>query len=255
MMQEIALRLREVPLFDGIGAAALEELAARAIPRALARGALLFRKGETCEGLHVVLEGRLKVYCTTASGREQVLHRVGAGEVVTELPLFDGGPYPASARAMVDSTVLFLPREAVERLRREHPELVRAAVRDLGRGIRRLMDVVEKVTLKDTRARVATALLERASASDALRDGGAFELGLTQEELARALAVTRESVARSLSDLRRTNVVAQRGSHVRIVSVTALAAAADGPVEELAGARARMKRLGAYKVVVQGPCC
>ncbi len=245
--------LRGVRLFAGLDEDVLGEVAGRGVTRRVRRRALLFRKGDACRGLHVVLEGRVQIYTSAPDGREQVLHRIGSRQAVTELPLFDGAPYPANARAVADGRVFFLPAEAVDDLCRAHPELLRVVIADLGRSIRRLTQLVEKVSLKDVRARVATAVLEQATAADALLDGGSFDMPMTQEELAQGLAVTRESVARALAGLRRSRVLEQQGRTVRIVSVNELVAIAEGTP---APARSAVRqRLGGYAVALEGPCC
>lgn len=251
----LAAQLRGVPLFSALPEATLAELADAGVPRVLHRRASLFRKGDACRGLHVVLEGRVEIYASAPDGREQVLHRIGARQAVTELPLFDGATYPASARAATHVRVLFIPAPTVDRLFDTHPELLRSVIRDLGRSIRRLTRLVEKVSLKDVRARVATALLEQASGAGAA-EGDAFRMAGTQEQMANALGVTRESVARALAKLRRTDLIAQDGREVRILDVAQLAAIADGHPQATAtrGGAPKSDRLGAF-VALDGPCC
>src|SRR5690606_8112575 len=138
-----------------------------------------------------------------------------------EVPLFDGGPYPASARADVDSRILFLPLNDFQWLYRHHPEIADSVIQELGRRLRRMVRLVEKISLRDVPSRVAMTLLEYAE-----RQGGSgeleFELPRTQEELAAELATTRESVARALSQLRKSGAIAQKGSHVRVLDLRRL---------------------------------
>ncbi|HEX7117939.1 MAG TPA: Crp/Fnr family transcriptional regulator [Longimicrobiales bacterium] len=220
--------LQGLAIFRGLSESALDEVARRTVTRTLPRNALLFRRGEACHGLYVIVEGRVKVYRASPDGREQVLHIEGAGEAVAEVPLFDGGPYPASARALEDTRVLFLPRDAFQWLYQHNPEIADAVIRDLGRRLRRLVGLVEKVSLKDVHARVAATLLEFAEAAGAAHDGGTFTVPRTQEEMAAELATTRESVARGLAKLRREGAIAQEGARVRILSVERLGTAARG---------------------------
>ena len=256
---ELAAVLRSVRLFAQVPEEELLELARHAVAREISARGLLFRRGEPCRGLHVVLSGRLEVYTSSPDGREQVLHRIGAPQAETELPLFDGASYPASARAATPARVLFIPGDAVERLCLAHPEMLRTVVADLGRSIRRLTRLVEKVSLKDVRARVATALLEQAAAQGGPVEGRAFSLAWSQEQMANALGVTRESVARGLARLRREGVIEQSGRGVRILQLTEIAAIADGA----SGARVGggdspgwgRERLGPYRVALDGPCC
>lgn len=228
-MTERALEvLKRLPLMAGLSDEALAEVSGRTVERTVRRGAFLFRKGEACHGLYVVLEGRIRIYRASPLGQEQVLHVEGPGETVAELPVFDGGRYPASARALEKSRVLFLPRGAFQWLYQNNPEIADAVIRTLGRRLRRLVGVVEKVSLKAVPARVAAALLEYAESANAARDGGAFRVPRTQEELAAELATTRESVARALARLRREGTISQEGARVRILDIARLDAAARG---------------------------
>lgn len=228
--QKIEL-LQSLPLFSGLSDASLAAVVDRTFERTYPRGAMVFRKDENCHGLYVVLEGQVKIYRSSPDGREQVLHIEGPGQPLAELPLFDGGPYPASARTLTASRLLFLPLDAFQSLYRQNPEIADVVIHDLGRRLRRLVALVHRVSLKDVGARVATALVDYAEAASAFRDGAVFLLPRTQEELAAELATTRESVARGLARLRRAGIIEQDGPHIRILAADRLAAVADGELE------------------------
>ena len=97
MHSELHTLLKQIPLFAGFADEVLQRLGARSLLRTYAAGHLLFSTGEPCRGLYIVESGRVRIYRTSPAGREQVLHVEGPGRAVAELPLFDGGPYPASA--------------------------------------------------------------------------------------------------------------------------------------------------------------
>ncbi|HEX7243351.1 MAG TPA: Crp/Fnr family transcriptional regulator [Longimicrobiaceae bacterium] len=218
--------LRALPLFASLDEATLEAVAGRTVERAFPERTRVFRQGDPCQGLHVVMEGQVRVYRANREGREQVLHVRGPGQALAEVPLFDGGPYPASARAEVDSRLLLLPIDAFQQLYRTHPEVADATIRELGRRLRRMVGLVEKISLRDVPARVALTLLEYAEKGGPAHDGQAFDLPRTQEEMAAELATSRESVSRALARLRREGAIEQRGSRVRIVSLARLQAVA-----------------------------
>jgi len=226
--QDVVEVLRRLPLFAGLSDAAIGAVAERTILRTVRRNELLFRKGEPCHGLYVVVEGKVQVYRSSPDGREQVLHVEGPGRPLAEVPLFDGGPYPASARALEDGRILFLPREAFQALYRGNPEIADAVIHDLGRRLRRMVGLVEKVTLLDVPARVAATIVEAAETAGVFRDGGTFIVAQTQEEMARGLATTREGVARALARLRNEGIIEQEGARIRILDAAALDAAARG---------------------------
>lgn len=218
--------LQNLSLFRGLSVETLQAVARRTVSRSLPRDTVLFRKGEPCHGLYVVIAGRIRVYRANRDGREQVLHVQGPGQTLAEVPLFDAAPYPASARAEEDSRVLFLPINDFQHLYRTHPEITDSIIRELGRRLRRMVSLVEKISLKDVPARVAITLLEHGERAGPLSNGLEFDLPRTQEELAAELATTRESVARALSRLRREGIISQQGARVRILSVAGLEAIA-----------------------------
>jgi len=210
--------LRRVSLFSRLGDEALQAVGRRVVFRNVSKDTTLFRMGDPCRGLYVVVAGRVCVYRSTVGGREQVLHTLDPGQPLAEVPLFDGGPYPASARAMEDTRLLFLSSDAFEWLYRNHVEIAEATIRELGRRLRRMVRLVEKISLRDVPARVAMTLLEYAGAAEGGTTGTAFELPRTQEQLAAELATTRESVARALARLRREGLIAQRGTRIQILN-------------------------------------
>ena len=227
-MSEAADFLRRLPLFAGLGEKALGEVTQRTVARSAPAGTQLFREGEPCKGLYIVATGRVTVYRASPDGREQVLHTQEAGQPIAEVPLFDGGPYPASARVVEPARLFFLPRDAFEWLYRNTPEIADAVIRDLGRRLRRMVRLVEKISLRDVPARVAATLIEYAEAAGALQSGAAFTLPRTQEALARELGTSREGVARALGQLRRDGLIEQKGARVSVRDAAGLGRAAGG---------------------------
>lgn len=222
MNPEARTLLRKLSIFSGLSDDALDAVAGRTVVRSLARGRQLFRRGEPCQGLYVVVEGAVRVYRGNQEGREQTLHVQGPGQSIAEVPLFDGGPYPASARADQESRILYLPLGDFQWLYLNNSEIADAVIKELGRRLRRMVQLVEKISLRDVPSRVAMTLLEYAERHQATHDGVEFELPRTQEELAAELATTRESVARALSGMRKAGTISQKGSRVRIVDIRQL---------------------------------
>lgn len=221
-------QLRSVSFFRELSSETLEVIAGRMIHRRIPEGSLLFHKGETARGVYILVAGRVEIYRSTSDGREQVLHSETPVQSVAELPLFDGGEYPASARTAEDSEFYFLSLGDFQRLYREHPEIADAVIRNLGRRLRKLVGVLEKVSLRSVPGRVAKTLLELAEKAGALKDGGTFRLSRTQAELAQELATSRESVARALGALRKDGIIETADGKVTIRSLTDLESAVSG---------------------------
>jgi CRP/FNR family transcriptional regulator len=204
--------LKKIPLFAELHDEALMELARRCVSRSFGPGHVLFAAGEECRGLYIVESGRVRIYRADQSGREQVLHVEGPGRPVAELPLFDGGPYPASAVTIEESRLVFLPRDDFEYLYRHHPDIAQAIIRALGRRLRHLVQLAETLAFRDVAARLAMLLVGYAERGGTqTTEGIELELDRTQEEIAHEIGTARESVSRALKQLRRKGLIKPAG--------------------------------------------
>lgn len=226
-MDPVAM-LQQTALLEGLDEEALRAIAERTVRRRLSRDTMLFREGDPCRGLFVVTKGSVVVYKASPDGREQVLDTIGPGNTIAELPLFDGGPYPASARALENGEVLFLSLNDFQWLYRTHPEIADHVIRRLGYRMRRMVQLVNKLSLKDVPSRVAATLLEYASAAGPVRDGVTFRMPRRHHELAAEISTTRESVTRALMKLRKDGVIARQDRAIRILDVAKLKQLAAG---------------------------
>jgi len=208
MSDDIITLLERVPLFASFSAEARRRLAERSLMRSHPAGHVLFTTGEPCRGLYIVSEGRVRIYRTSPSGREQVLHVEGPGRPVAELPLIDGGVYPASAVTEVESRLAFIPRAEFEALYRGNADVADAIIRELGKRLRHLVHVTETLAFRDVAARLASFLAEYAE-QHGERVGGGVEIVLdrTREELSQELGTARESVSRALKQLTEKGVI------------------------------------------------
>lgn len=222
MSEPLTSLLRGVSFFKGLSEDALEAVAARMVRRSAPAGQILFRKGERARGVYLLTEGRVEIYRSTSDGREQVLHSELPVQSVAELPVFDGGEYPASGRTAEACELFFLSIDDFQRLYREQPEIADAIIRSLGKRLRALVKVVERVSLRSVPSRVASLLLDYAGKAGPLADSAEFRLNRTQAELAHELATSRESVARALAGLRKKGIISQEGRKIRILSVVEL---------------------------------
>ena len=93
-------------LFSGLSERELGYLLDRVVPRSYSSGEIVFSEGEPCAGLYVVESGSIRIFKSSSGGREQVLSIEGPGGSVAELPVFDGGNYPASVIAIQNTVLL-----------------------------------------------------------------------------------------------------------------------------------------------------
>ncbi len=204
--------------------AALEQIP---VARRYRAGDELFTEGDDCEGMFVILSGTVRLYKVASSGREQVLSMEGPGDSVAELPVFDGGPYPASARAMSDVQVLFLGSQKLRQFCLAHPAVSLKVLKVVGRRLRRLVMLVEELSFTTVRHRLIGFLLRRAQQH---RSGDTAEFGLTEshQEIASHIGTVRELVSRNLSRLHAESLIRLEGKRCVIPSLEAILAEQEG---------------------------
>lgn len=187
--------LRSVELFSAVPASDLEILARSVAVKEYAPGEVLFLEGQPCQGLWIIGEGAAKVVKTTPQGRQLVLATQVAPSTVAEVPVVDGGPYPASLIAVQQTTALLILKRDFLALCSNTPTLTLHFLKVFGRRLRHLIGLAERVTFGTIRQRLALDLLERAKLAHSTQ----FQMQETQEEWAARLGTVREVVSRNLS--------------------------------------------------------
>ena len=184
--------MHSVPYFARLDTAAMQAAAARAVCRNYGRGAVIFLEGDPCAGLHVIEEGRVRLYKISAEGREQVVKLLGPGEFFNEVAVFDEGSNPVSAMAALDATLWVIDCASMGDLVSRFPALAEAVIENLAARSRHLLSLVEDLSLRTVSARLAKLLLSQA------QTGRAAPRLTSQQEMAAQLGTVREMVGRVL---------------------------------------------------------
>lgn len=183
--------MRSVPYFSDLHDEAFDSLMESVQLQRLSAGQTIFLKGENRESapFHLVVEGTVRVYLSSLHGREQVLRLFHTGDTFGEVPLFDGGPNPASANALTDVTLAVMPRAHLLQHMTEYPELAVGVVKVMAERLRHFNTLIEDLSLRRVIGRVAHLLATEQP--DAL----------TQAQMATMIGASREMVNRSLHTL------------------------------------------------------
>jgi CRP-like cAMP-binding protein len=175
---DVAAVLQKTALFSSLTPAETHLLAARTSCKRFDTGELLFSEGEKCHGLHIIAHGRVRIFKTSLGGREQVLALNVSGECVAELPVFDGGAFPASAVAIENTEIAFISRPDFHAF------------------------FIEELSFTTVRQRLISALLRLAEAQGKQTEAGLeFQLPASHQELASQLGTVRELISRNLMRL------------------------------------------------------
>jgi CRP/FNR family cyclic AMP-dependent transcriptional regulator len=217
--------LSKVALFSGLNESELDFLSKRIVPRHYAQGEIVFNESDPCSGLYVVASGNIRIFKTSASGREQVLSVDGPGSSVAELPVFDGGNYPASVSAVDDATLLFVSKQDFQELCLTHPQVALKVLRVVGARLRRLVGIIEELSFTTVRHRLA-AFLIRLAAQQGQKTNDGVEIGLPEnnQEIASQIGTVRELVSRNLSRLQSEGIIQINGRRILVCNPKALEA-------------------------------
>ena len=217
--------LKRVPIFSSLSEQEFAFLTSHLVQRKYGAGELIFGEGDPCAGIYVVQSGNVRIFKSSAGGREQVLSIDGPGSSIAELPVFDGGNYPASAQAVSDSTLFFFSRQDFQALCLLHPQVALKVLRVIGGRLRRLVGIIEELSFTTVRHRLI-ALLVRLGKAEGIRNGDAITLTLpaNNSELAAQIGTVRELVSRNLTRLQSEGLIQVDNRELEIPSLKRLEA-------------------------------
>ena len=217
--------LRCTPLFAGIAAPELDQIATHATERRFGVGEMIFRRGDPGSSMIVLVQGRLRVGATSAEGRELTIGLLGPGSVLGDMAVLDGKPRSADVVAMAPGLALILERGTVLPFLKDRPELLLRMLHILCERLRRADAALEDLALASLAARLARVLLLLAAEHGAAGPGGTvIRLQLSQSDLAAQVGATREGVNRQLRRWREEGIVGEQDGSMVVIRPDALRA-------------------------------
>ena len=195
-------------------------------------GSLLWREGETSGLLVAIRTGRVKIYRLLPNGRAVTLLLFGPDDVFGFLPFLDGRPYPAYAQALDDVEAEVMPRSALLQALRTEPDLAATLIALLGERLRAAFDLIQGMSTRGVRARVAAALLPLLAEAPKGADPIVIALPVTAHEFAGAIGVAPETLSRALRTLSDEGILSREGpGRYRVLDRPALELAAEPPLD------------------------
>lgn len=186
-----------LPLDEAISKALLAAIARHGGTRAYPARAVLINEGDDSDSLFIVLEGRVKVYATSAEGREVVLGELGPGEYFGELSI-DGGPRSVSVMTLGPCTCCVVPGAQLRQFLAAYPDFALHLAVKLCRLVRRLTEQVKGLALHNVQGRIVRLL---ADLSEPAGDERIVARRLTQQDIADRVGSSREMVNRVVKEL------------------------------------------------------
>ena len=190
----------------------------------LAKGEILFLEGDPAFGFFILLAGRVRIYKTSADGKQYTLHSIAPGQMFAEVAIFRGDSFPANCVATEETSVAFLPKEGFRQLLAQSPQISLKMIAALASFIREYNQKVEDLSLKEVPGRLASYLLQLVATQKSNR----LLLPISKTELATSLGTVSETLSRNFRKLSEAGTIELQGEIVVILDVDALQAIADG---------------------------
>ena len=209
-------------IFTELNQEELIELAGLATERRLMPSEYAFWDGDSPDWFYIVAQGKVKVLKHSSTGKEFIIAFFGPGEMFGEVAVFEGKPYPASAQASVQSTILGIKRDTFLTFLTKHPQ---GALRIIGVLGGRLRDAQERLTTmagERVEQRLAKVLLM-------LHSRLGPTLPFTRQDIADMAGTTLETTIRVLSRLRDGGIIHSVRGEIAILYKTKLRLLAEGP--------------------------
>lgn len=212
--------LARVPLFNGLEAGEIARIARGTREINAARGDVLFHKGDTSNGFHLVVYGQIKLAFTSSQGSEKVVDIMGQGQSFGEAVMFMEKPYMVYAQALNDSLLLHISKSVILEELEKDPRLGRKMIASLSVRLHHLITDVESYSLHSGRQRIIGYLLRENMESD--EPAITITLPTNKGVIASRLNLTQEHFSRILHELSEKGLIVVAGRKITIPDVEKL---------------------------------
>jgi CRP/FNR family transcriptional regulator, cyclic AMP receptor protein len=188
-------------------------------------GALLFVEEQIPRGVYLLCTGRVKLTMASSVGKTVIVRVAEAGELLGLHSAISGKVHELTAETLQPCQVDFVRRGDLLNLLREHPDAAVNAMQQISNSYDGACHQIRSLSLTPSATeKVATFLLDSAALGEKTSRGVRFNLRLTHEEIAQVVGLTRESVTRSMTELRTKTLISTKGPSVVIRNMAALEA-------------------------------
>ena len=216
--------VRRIPLFRDLDADTLGLLAGLARLRRCLAGEEIVRKDVPADAVYVIVKGRASVSVAARDGRVLTLREIGESEIIGEVSLLDGGLPSATVTAVTNLELIVVERQSFLNLLEERPKIAVALLPVLASRLRRLTAWADDLAGLPLSARIARCLLGLLAAHGQELGPSRSRIGrrFSQEDLARMVSATRESINKHLARLERDGILAKESGYLVIVDLPRL---------------------------------
>jgi len=202
----------------------LDAIAKISSVRSVSRNEMLFLEGDPADGFFSLIEGKVRIYKSSAEGKEYTIHIILPGQIFAEAAIFKGKGYPANCVALEDSIVVYFPKIEFVDLLKRLPEISLKIIGALSAFLREYNQIVENLSLKEAPARLASYLLNEYDRTP----GEVIVLRMSKAALSNRLGTASETLSRNLRKLSDLGILRVANREITILDPERLASIASG---------------------------
>lgn len=197
--------LSKFTLFRDLNDQELTEIVNISISREWKKGNHVFMQDEPLENVYFIYDGKIKIYKSDITGKEQIVAFLKKGEMFPHVGFFRKGGYPAFSEVLEDATLVVVPISKFENVLIENPELCIKVFKVLGEKIVDLQERLESQILNNTYEQIIKLLVRLGRIHGRELEDGTTKLKgeFTNKDLANMIGTTRETVSRTLTKMKK----------------------------------------------------
>ncbi len=236
-MSERLWYLKRCDLFQRLGPEQLAALESRSRVRKFPRGTPIYLPADLADGVLVLAEGRVKIGSFTEDGKQTILAFIEPGEIFGELSLMGSEEREEYAEAVEKSIVVLVPKEVMEQLLAENPEVSLGITKLFGMRRKRVERRLKYLLFRSNRERLVHLLLELAEQYGRPIEGGLdLRIKLSHQDLANIIGSTRETVTVVLGELQSEGFLQLGRRKIVLSDIDRLAVSVNTTAPRLSGA-------------------
>jgi CRP/FNR family transcriptional regulator, dissimilatory nitrate respiration regulator len=212
---DIPALLSRLPLFQELTPEQIAPITAGTREKRLAKGEMLFQKGDPPKGFFIIVFGQVKLAFHSASGNEKVVEILGPRQSFGEAVMFMDRPYPIFAEALLDTLLLHVSMQAVFDLLGSDPMFARRMLAGMATRLHSLINDVESYSLRSSAQRVIGYLLQHCPQGENCEGQLEISLPTSKQIIASRLNLTPETLSRIFHELSEAGLITVQGKVIK----------------------------------------
>jgi CRP/FNR family transcriptional regulator len=218
-ISRLTKNLQRVKHFRQLPLSAIHEIVLAGRLQTFSANETIFREGNPCAGLFVLIRGQVHLYKCGIHGQEAIISVIHPVIMFNEVAALDGEDNPITAVAAETSLTWLIDHLRFTDLIQKYPPVGTSLLKVLAKRNRLLMASFEDLFSRPVRARVARILLDLSGFGGTIVDRSQH----TNLMIAALAATVPEAVSRSLQSFREDELIETSRQHIQILQAKRLA--------------------------------